>query len=656
MPLRLARLSLLPTNSTFPYICPVCSFSKAVHSTRKPQSHGFRLRGSAHRKASTVASVTAVNPKKDIPHTFQGLYEALCILQREAALYTNLSQIKLALRGLESENGITRVAALGGPDRHKTRRLVKALLADPLLPEQDWEKHLLGLDDNDGRALLLRYGEQPAIDQSHPLIRTLFLPSITLQSHNIEILVQVAGGQPEENNLGSQVYLVPGLETPNSASGSFSTVTYPVHKTLILAQGSDALRLLAPLERQKRSNDNGNMIIRVFDTPWDKLSSLEQPLYPVQPINLNLAEEAIATFRDSLDNSFSYEHAWFESGLPRISSWLTEGTEVLPAVLKPSIKRLVQRLADDVEYAIDQEEFEQLQKQASAVVPTMTRDVLNKYLATWAEDAHTELRDVLDHAFNSKRWGKLVWWKLFWRVDDVSYILSNILQYSWLPDADRGILYLAGRIEQAGLLPSRPTNPYHTASSTADSRPDPTTRALGSSPPDSYLEDVIPSAAFPSPLAPIDPLSLSSTHSHPIPSISHTRQHLLATTILPMQSLSHRLLLHCLSTTFLSSSLSALTYVSISTTSIYEAGAIAAVGLVFSLRRLQKRWEEARERWMGLVKEDGRRALRRVEDGWRDVVRKGGMGEEEESFAREEREKAREAVKAVRDRLVEMER
>ncbi len=46
---------------------------------------------------------------------------------------------------------------LGGPDGTKTRRLVRALLADPLLPEQEWEKHLLSLDDSDGRALLLRF-------------------------------------------------------------------------------------------------------------------------------------------------------------------------------------------------------------------------------------------------------------------------------------------------------------------------------------------------------------------------------------------------------------------------------------------------------------------------------------------------------------------
>lgn len=499
-----------------------------------------------------------------------------------------------------------------------------------------------------------RYGEQLSIDQSHPLVRTLSLPSHTLQSHNLEILIQATFDQPEENDVAPHQYLVPGLETQASASGRLSTVTYPVHKALVLAQGGDALRIRLPSRPGKRSSVGGNMVTAAVDTPWEKLSSVEEPLHPVMPINLDRAEEAISMFRESLDNSFDYEHAWFESGLPKLSTWLTEGTEALPAVLKPAIARLIAVLAANVEHAIDQEESEQLQTQASSVVPTLTRDTMNRFLANWAEAAHTELRDELDLAFNSNNWRKLAWWKLLWRVDDVSYILADILRWSWLLDANIGIFYLAGRIEQAGLLPSRPTNPYDDPPIT-NSRPDPSARTLGSLPPNPRLSDLIPSTAFPAPPSPMThPLSLSSTHSHPIPSISHTRQYILANTIPPMQSLANRLLLHSLTTTFLTSSLSALLYVSISTTSVYEAGAIAAVGLVYALGRLQKRWEGARERWMEMVREEGRRVLRRVDDGWRDVVRDGGMGGEEDEEARVERERARGAVRGVRERLGEM--
>ncbi|KAL8856845.1 MAG: hypothetical protein Q9178_006562 [Gyalolechia marmorata] len=622
--------------------------------SRRP---GYRLPLAAHRKASTIASVTAVNAKKDIPNVFQGLYEALGTAQREAAVYVNLSQVKLALRGLESENGITRVAVLGDPDGRKTRRLVNALLADPLVPEQDWEKHLLSLDDRDGRALLLRYGEQLAIDRSHPLVRTLSLPCLTLQSHNLEILVQEANFQSEEDGVGTQSYLTPGLETPISATGRFSTVAYPVHKALVMSQGHHTIRTLLALRSTEKMGIREDMITAVVDTSWGNLSSAEAPLRPLNPINLQRAEEAISTFRKSVDNSFNYEHAWFESGLPKLSMWLTEGTEALPAILKPTIRRLIETLAANAEHALEQEETAQLHEQASSVVPTSTRDTLHFDLATWAESAHTELRDELDLAFNSTSWRKLAWWKLFWRVDDVSYILSDILGRSWLLDADRGIIYLAGRIEQAGLLPPGSSDPDQISTTTV--RPDPQARPIGTSPPNPRLSDLIPSTAFAAPASPMThPLSLSEedTDHHPIPSISDTKLYLLATTVPPMQSLANCLLVHCLSTTFLTSSLSALMYISISTTSVYEAGAIAAVGTVFSLRRLQKRWEEARERWMAMVREDGRRVLKRVEDGWRTVIREGGMGTEEDEVEREEREKARRALGRVRDRLKEIER
>ncbi|KAL8645511.1 MAG: hypothetical protein Q9226_007267, partial [Calogaya cf. arnoldii] len=523
------------------------------------------LLSQCHQSTSTIASVTAVNAKKDIPHAFQPLYEALATAQREAAVYFNLSQLQLALRGLESENAITRIAVLGGPNGQKTRRLVKVLLADPLLPEQDWEKHLLSLDDSDGRALLLRYGEQLAIDRSHPLVRTLSMPSLTLQSHNLEILIQAASPESEEEGTGAQMYLTPGLETPTSATGRYSTVMYPVHKALILAQSLDTIRPLLALGSTEKADIGEEMITAVVDSPWSRLSSAESPLRPVNPINLQRAEDAIATFRQSLDNSFNYEHAWFESGLPKLSTWLTEGTEALPLILKPTVRRLIETLAANAELAIEHEESEQLQKQTSSVIPTSTRGPLNHYLANWAETAHTELRDKLDLSFNSRNWRKLVWWKLFWRVDDVYYILSDILRQSWLLDADRGIIYLAGRIEQAGLLPSRPTNPYQVSTVT---RPDPQTRPIGTSPPDRVFSDIIPSSAYSTPSPTTHPLSLAgdNTQSHPIPSISHMRQYLLATAIPPMQSLSNRLLMHCLSTTALSSSLSALMYISISTT------------------------------------------------------------------------------------------
>ncbi|KAL9025082.1 MAG: hypothetical protein Q9196_006033, partial [Gyalolechia fulgens] len=373
--------------------------------------------------------------------------------------------------------------------------------------------------------------------------------------------------QLHENGLGARLYLTPGLEAASSATGRFSTITYPVHKALIQARGLDGVRALLQPDSSSGSNIQDHMVIAVVDTQWTSLNEDSQSMYPVNAINLDRAEEAIHTFRESLNNSFNYEHAWFGSGMPKISAWLIDGTEPRPAIVKPTNRRLIETLTANVEEAIEKEESEQLQKQASTVVPTSTRNLMNTYIAKWAEDAHTELRNELDLAFTSKSWRKLAWWKLSWRADDVTYITSDILRQFWLVDADRSILYLAGRIEQAGLLPAqaetasndtRAPDSNQSRNPPTNNQPDSSTGIFSAPPPTLPFSELIPISAYPpTPSPTTHPLSLSN-HSKFIPSIAHTRQYLLATTIAPLQSLSQRLLLHALSTTFFASSLSAL--------------------------------------------------------------------------------------------------
>ena len=62
------------------------------------------------RAASTIPSVTAVNVQRELPAAFKELHASLKSLEQDAALYVNSSQLHLALRGLESEDAITRVA------------------------------------------------------------------------------------------------------------------------------------------------------------------------------------------------------------------------------------------------------------------------------------------------------------------------------------------------------------------------------------------------------------------------------------------------------------------------------------------------------------------------------------------------------------------
>lgn len=60
----------------------------------------------------------------------------------------------------------------------------------------------------------------------------------------------------------------------------------------------------------------------------------------------------------------------------------------------------------------------------------------------------------------------------------------------------------------------------------------------------------------------------------------------------------------------LTSALGGLMY--LSSFGLYESGAVAAFGIVWSLRRLQKKWETAREYWQSEIREEGRKAVRAV--------------------------------------------
>ena len=109
-----AASSLFP--SSRPFVCSSCRYKQAriisngslpleLRENRKARGITLQIR-----TASTTASVTAVNVRRDIPPKFRILHESLKVLESEAAVYINSSQLRLALRGLESENAVTRIA------------------------------------------------------------------------------------------------------------------------------------------------------------------------------------------------------------------------------------------------------------------------------------------------------------------------------------------------------------------------------------------------------------------------------------------------------------------------------------------------------------------------------------------------------------------
>ena len=498
----------------------------------------------------------------------------------------------------------------------------------------DWRTWLIG--DR-------RYGEQADVDERHPLVKTLFIPSPILHDHKLEILIHTINPTTEPTKDGAASFLVPGLDIANSASGRPATITYPVHKVLMYEEGLNSLATFATMGAHADQRPNGQMFKGVIDWSWSISQQEMTQDQPMSPINLALAEAAIDVFRQSLDKSMEYEHLWFDAGMPSLSGWLSEGTESQSGVIKPAIRWLIQSICDTANQAIQQDELMRLEKEKAEMIPVATKNIIDQGISIWAENAHTELRDRLNVAFNSKSWRKTKWWKLFWRVDDVGYIASDILQRAWLVESEKEMIWISGRIHQSGLLGPPKLRP------TPMRDPDDDEPRLGRAPRQATAEDVVPKAS-------VSDFTEPPPIIHPWPQdISRARSVLSILTIPPLQSLSQALLLQTISTNVLAFSLSALLYVSVSTTSVYEAGAIAAVGLVYSLRRLQKRWDSARDEWEAELSEDGRRVLRNVEQNARDAVREGGVPEVDE-LGMEERRIAKEAVERVRGAMEDLKR
>ena len=115
LPLNATAASSLFPSSRF-FVCSSCRYKQARAISNGSAQLGTRANRKARgttlhiRTASTTASVTAVNVRRDIPTKFRILHESLKALESEAAVYINSSQLRLALRGLESENAVTRIA------------------------------------------------------------------------------------------------------------------------------------------------------------------------------------------------------------------------------------------------------------------------------------------------------------------------------------------------------------------------------------------------------------------------------------------------------------------------------------------------------------------------------------------------------------------
>ncbi|TID13460.1 Methionine aminopeptidase 1 [Venturia nashicola] len=642
---RIARPS--PTNSIGPehfqlqFTCSLCTLSRSIarHNLRTRISHLQSLR--QRRNASSITPATTINAPSEVPLEKRELYNALERVKTHAGNFVGLSRLGLALRSLEAPGpgGVVRVAILAARGNEgAAMRLARLLLADPLGKVENWEADLSdpkSAEGASGKALVIKYGDETIKPPSNPLLWTLPVPSRVLKKYNIEILISSLhlGAVPTgEQNRVQNAILVPTLETPTSTSGRYMNVTHPVHKTLLLGEGLKSLIEYGQFTAgQELSKDLCKLAISLPNSAFYTKPG------EISPVDLEIGEKSLEKIRESIENATIWEEGWFRAGIPNLSAWLLESSATeKDTALKPAITNLIESILEDTEKQIDSSESEATKSASTATVSQTVRAEITKVIEQWSEASHGELRDKLDMAFASKHWRRLKWYKLFWRSDDVAIITSDILERRWLVEAEKGAIFLAGRIEGAGLL----TNEQLQINSFKTLPLAPQVEAEEKDQFELRLSDLVK----PDVHAADDGALLPPAIQTPWPKTIPLTRHAFATRTIPsLEALAQKLVLQTTSTTAISAGISAFAYTSTASTSLFEAGAVFAFGTVLGLWRMQGKWQDAVKFWEGEVREEGRKAVRGTEEGVTVCVIEGGRGVIDE-VGIEDRKVAREAV------------
>lgn len=623
LPLRApaARSDLLSSRARpdAPSVCFFCSLSPPPARSGAPAARRPRrkaLSSQCRPQSTTPAVRRAADPRRE-------LEDALLDLQKHSANFVNLSRLQLALNGLRQEPGneSIRVAVLGlanGTSAGETaKQVLRLLLADPLKDEEAWEKELSQHDV--AQPMIVRVGPEEHRQPStlsvakNNFLHEVHVSSAMLNNHNLELLLMETNPYSSAPGQGIEGFeksvLVPAVDFP-SATERISPVTTPVHKAILVTEGIMGAASVAQLPLL----ESQDVVKAAVDLPDYKAA--DASALPFTPLDVGTAEVGLGLIRKSLSDAMQYERLWFQSNMPKLAEWLkADIVSTADGTTKPPVRRLIASLLQQASSSIEREEAQRLSSTLSSTTSTTARH-LKSNLADWAEGAHTELQEQLDLAFSSKRWRKLGWWKLFWRVDDVHMLTSDIINQRFLPHSEKNVIYLAGRIQEASSGAGVPV--VYEA-------------------PDGRNSTVVE----------------TRTTRWPT-NILVTKSYLQNETIPALQALAQKLVFQTLSTSGLTTALGAMAYFGTLTTGIYEAGAVAALGIVWSMRRMQTQWEAARKYWEGEVREEGRKAVQGVETAVRKTLdgagssQAGAKTDADLDKARELVEKATEALEKLR--------
>lgn len=470
------------------------------------------------------------------------------------------------------------------------------------------------------------------------LLTTLHVPSRLLSQHNIEILISslnISAGLPSEPiDTGElrRTALVPTAEIQNTFRGDVSHITYPVHRAVVLAHGIQGCLALGRYATLNSSKDGGassalKLALNLPRDSNDRLSEIDKAP-GITVLDLDRGVEAINKFRASNANAVVYEQQWHRSGVSELSAWLAEGfPEDHEKDTNPAVIALISDLVSEASRNIAIEEAERSQKLSQITMQDSARQPLEEALSQWAMRAHSELRNDLEAAFASRQWARLRWWKLLWRVDDVSMTVSELFARHWLVDAEKGIIWLSGRSVEAGF------EVFDSQLKTAI--PDPETQAAETRP-ETTSQISVPSTE-----------AVNTLLQQPWPTlIPGARLALTQSTVPNLQATAQALLVQTITITSATTGLASILYLALPTASVYSTGAIAALGLVWSLRLLQRKWEHIRASFEDEVRESARVTLKQMEESFRTMLALPRTAEDDASVL--DRARAKQAVQEVK--------
>jgi len=634
------------------FYCPSCSLWRKRAATPNLPTQAPRKHN-----ASTLTSSTAINATKTIPARNKALYESLNDVKRKAYAQVNLSWLQLAIQSLETESPTIRVAVLGLNVSTTARQLVRLLLADALTPEQWWEKQLLSESEDLSRGLLIRYGESPSpsLQQARQALPTLSIPASVLQRNNIEILVSsvnaptARGGLANRATTTSDAFLSPTIGTPTNASGRQTMINQPVHKSLVVAKDlNELIRVAELLASAKFSSESEAQMV-------DVLINLEgatgKQIEKTMAVDAQKAEVGLNAIRSSLENAITYEHNWLDSGMPILSRWLTLASAKDNAALSGPVKNLITSLLDNISSTIDTQSKEAARSAELNSVSENTRATLESAIRDFSYSAHAELQSGLATAWSSRNWRKLAWYKLFWRVDDVSLILNDLVSNAWLPRTEKAVYEISGRLLQAGIPPSGFEEVPAEVKVVAVEEPvmasiEPLAIASVVDGGTSTMAPIPGAADTVAQKSPLSPPPLASA-------ISTARQAFLSRVVTELTFSAQQIVLKALTISGLSAGLSSLAFFSITTGSLYESATVFAFGTAYALRKMQSDWQTQCKALEDGLLDAGRTVLRQTEEKMRELVRDGGRVDEDSietktwNEASQAVEKAKQALKKL---------